>query len=306
MRTSRENRLVVSPVLVLLFGLLVCGVSALCSAANCESVIVTGAGIEAVNGTYDYGRESNGKPLYVKGSNYYVRWQASVASWQICSKTEVFYEVLSSADTPPISGWACAENGDLPIPSVQGGSCPSEADPWDYYPAFGNGATRTGLSLTPEEQEVHDSLVGSGGFCFGGVSFFYFYNVGDIIRGGSRILGENELPISTGYVIAELYTYVLASRAGAFYPAVLEPNQLLHDVVSFDRESREYRFEYDTAHLLPGFYLIYLAYPDGFSERFPFVLNAPSLDLGTDNIEAGLDTILDAATELSDSLVGGR
>lgn len=214
--------------------------------------------------------------------------------------------MLSSADTPPISGWACAENGDLPIPSVQGGSCPSEADPWDYYPAFGNWTTRTGLSLTHAEQEVHDSLVSSGGFDFGGVSFFYFYNVGDIISGGCRILRENGLPINTGYVIAELYTYVLASRASEFYPTVLEPNKLLHDVVSFDRESREYRFEYDTAHLLPGFYLIYLAYPDGFSERFPFILNAPFLDLGADNINAGLNAILDAATELSDSLVGGR
>jgi hypothetical protein len=91
---------------------------------------VSGAGTSAVNGTYCPDGTYGGKTTYVfSGTEYSIRYEPDFMGiephWTIWDDVNFTYkyQVSSSADTPPLTGWGVFF-GDAPAPTLSAASCP--------------------------------------------------------------------------------------------------------------------------------------------------------------------------------------
>jgi len=296
---------------LLLVGALVATSAYHAIAADCDSVVVDGAGITITNGTYAHIGSHNGKPEYGKGAGLFIRWNALSTSWQICSSTETYYIVQpSTADTPPDSGWTTGDDGDLPIPSVAGGYCAAGFGEWTYEATVGPTNARTGVSQSEQLGGVQEAISSAFMPFLFGIDVTHAFIVGETITGGCRMVTAGGGPINVGYLVVELYKYEPRSiGSGGFGSSVYDLRQQSHDIVRYNRVSRDYRFSFDTSDWAPGLYSLRIMYPDGAAETVNFALIpelAIGIQTGQGNINEGLQAILDAATEIGDSLIGAR
>lgn len=87
-----------------------------------EDLAVAGAGTPAANGTYRFVSLQGGKPRYNKlGNPSFTIWAAS-NSWGLWEGAIALYYVLTTADTPPSTGWIhVPAQGQIPNPTMSGG-----------------------------------------------------------------------------------------------------------------------------------------------------------------------------------------
>ena len=118
-----------------------------------EDVIVSGAGTTQVNGTHVFDGMLNGKPRYVIGILAEIYYSAG--KWIVTSGAHG-YEQVSSAATPPATGWQTA-GGAAPAPTLsEGKACSSRTAPLEILPlgAGGEGSILDRVPATTQGDQV--------------------------------------------------------------------------------------------------------------------------------------------------------
>lgn len=132
-----------------------------CVNADCyEDVVVSGAGTTQVNGTHVFTGMLNGKPRYAKGILAEIFYSAG--KWIVTSGGHG-YEQISTAATPPASGWQLA-GGAAPAPTLSGGdACSPDAQvPAVEIVPLGTGGE--GAILDRAQADTRANIVGTESF----------------------------------------------------------------------------------------------------------------------------------------------
>jgi|GEM_PF-6468688 len=159
--------------LVFLFAMLIVVLAAMVGQAACacvrpghacyEDVVVSGAGISAVNGVYRVKSFTSGYPSYSKiGGKGTIRRNGTASAWEMIYEGVVYYTTRrTTSPTPPSTGWERTDDGDLPVPNVRGGESCGRSEDEQYQvvveetgPAriFGSGGTASCYQSTAEEE----------------------------------------------------------------------------------------------------------------------------------------------------------
>jgi hypothetical protein len=97
-----------------------------CEGDDCyEDVVVSGAGTEEINGTYEFdGMDGDGYPMFYAGGGRYLYFCDDSGTWRIAESdscmSDPLYGNTESSSTPPSTGWDVM-SGDAPAPTVSGG-----------------------------------------------------------------------------------------------------------------------------------------------------------------------------------------
>lgn len=90
-----------------------------------HDIIVIGAEVPNINGTYTYDIRSLGyvKPDYVKDSTADIYWNSHQKKWLIGHSGLAYYEHHADTPTPPATGWIYCSVDPSPLILVGGGRC---------------------------------------------------------------------------------------------------------------------------------------------------------------------------------------
>ena len=197
-----------------------------------EDVIVSGAGWTSCNDTYTFFDMYNDHPHWEDTRGHGIYWEAG--TWRL----GILYTNPADTPAPPSTGWLAIDPANNPAPTLSGGEACSGGD-------GGDGSTSIAAAVTVAADpdgfldvvlEVDEPIMA------GELELAAIHAVGDVVTGGS----------STAF---HLYIYSVDITA--------RPETIVliaHRMASFNRETREYEFSWDTSGLAPGYYDVRLSF----------------------------------------------
>jgi hypothetical protein len=245
--------------LVMTVAVAVCAAGMLVNANGCvtdyNDVVVSGAGSDNMNGTYEYGGMSGDRPVFSGPGPALISW--ILGHWVMADDNFGYYYVQSDDATPPSSGWYSVNIDLEPLPTVSGG---------EEIPC-GGAEEKPALIVIPTGDGGPDSFLdallplaeGEVAPMIGLQPLAAVHAVGDVVTGSCQILNSSDLPTGASYV--HIYTYSVDVSAHPESVVLLD-----HWMASYNHSTQEFEIAWDTSGLAPGYYDLYLSFADGSSE----------------------------------------